>query len=399
MDFGFEIKKKDKKTCARAGIIKTAHGEIQTPAFAVVGTRATVRALTPEDLKAAGTQVVLANAYHLYLQPGLEVIEKFGGFAPFMKWDGPTITDSGGYQVAFLWSGGRRSCKKGSGFARGEEGRGRVLKVADEGVEFASHLDGSRHFLSPEKSMEIQKVLGADIMMAFDQPLGLTDSEKKKKEAFRRTLLWGERSYLAWKKLKSKQALFGIIQGDENPDLRRESLQFLLSFDFPGLAIGGESIGADPKLTARTLSTVTDLLPEDKPLHALGLGGGPEGIFAAVEYGVDLFDNSSITRMARNGQLLISPPDGGRKENKFRMDILKAKFKDDQQPVSQVCACYTCQNFSRAYLHHLLISQEMLGFRLATIHNVFFINNLMFQIRKAIGSGDFGDLKKEWFRV
>lgn len=244
--------------------------------------------------------------------------------------------------------------------------------------------------------MEIQKVLGADIIMAFDQPIGINDTETQRKQAFRRTMLWEERSYLTWQKQKSNQALFGIVQGDEEKDLRRESLKFLLGFDFPGLAIGGQSIGVDPLVTARTLDGVVNLLPDDKPLHALGLGGGPEGIFEAVERGVDLFDNSSITRMARNGHLLLYPEDGGNRANKFRFDINKKIFKEDKKPISKACSCYACQNYSKAYLHHLAISKELLFYRLASIHNVSFINDLMAIIREAIKSNDFIALKQNW---
>ena len=392
MEFSFTIKTKDRKVRARRGIIFTPHGQIETPAFSPVATRATVRALDIKDLKATGTQVVLANTYHLYLSPGLETIEKFGGFAPFMDWCGPTITDSGGYQVSFLWKGIKQSKENGEDY-------GKVLKITDEGALFASHLDGSRHLLTPEKSMEIQRILGADIMMALDQPIGLAYSEKQKKEAFRRTMLWEERSFMAWKKQPSKQALFGIIQGDEGEDLRRQSLKFLLGFDFSGLAVGGQSIGVDPQITAKTLDGIADLLTEDKPLHALGLGGGPEGIFEAVERGVDLFDNTSVTRMARNGHLLVYPEDGGKPGNKFRFDILKKRFQDDKKPISRICQCYTCQYFSRAYLCHLLRSGELLGYRLASIHNVFFINDLMGRIRQAIKGNDFLVLKKEWLGV
>ena len=383
--FSFELIAKDKNTRARAGIIKTPHGEINTPAFSVVGTRAAVRGLSPEDLREAGSQVVLANTYHLYLRPGTDTIKDFGGFAPFMKWDGPTITDSGGYQVSFLWTKGSDS-----------EESARVSKITDEGATFVSHIDGSKHLLTPEKSMEIQQILGADIIMAFDQPLALEDSEKKVKEAVRRTFDWEERSFKRWKELKTNQALYGIIQGGLNRDLRREFMKFVLDLDFPGIAIGDETIGATPSVTAEALDTIADLLPDGKPFHALGLGGGPEGIFAAVERGVDTFDNTSITRMARSGLLFVYPEDGGTKENKFRLDLTKSKFKDDKSPLSYICNCRACKNYSKAYLYHLTVSGELLGLQLATLHNVTFINDLMEKIRDSIISGDFSSLKGEW---
>lgn len=397
--FSFEVKKKERKVRARIGLIQTPHGVIETPAYSPVATRATVKALDVADLKAAGSQVILGNAYHLYLRPGLETLEKFGGFAPFMGWDGPTITDSGGYQVSFLWGGTREDKEKGED---GGEIGGRVVKIMDEGVLFASHIDGSKHLLTPEKSMEIQKVLRADIIMAFDQPIGSDYSETKKAEAFKRTLVWEERSFLAWQEQEKKrkegsfQALFGIIQGQLDKNLRTKCLKLLLDLGFLGLAIGDESIGVNPKITAQALDTVVDMLPDDKPLHALGLGGGPEGIFEAVQRGVDLFDNSSITRMARNGLLFLYPEDGGNRASKFRFDINKSKFKDDKNPISKTCSCHTCQNYSKAYLHHLAISKELLFYRLSSIHNVHYINDLMKQIRKSIKNHDFLLIKAKW---
>lgn len=398
MDFSFRVLKKDGKCRARLGVIGTPHGDIETPAFSPVATRASVRALDPKDLKDSLSQVVLGNTYHLYLRPGLSVMEKFGGFAPFMRWDGPTITDSGGYQVSFLWDPLR---------SRHPQGIDEVVimkKITDEGVVFVSHIDGSKHFLTAEKSMQIQKILGADIIMAFDQPLGILQSNEQKKEAFERTLAWEERSYIAWQKQEEKrrsgtyQALFGIIQGETDSQLRRRSLKFLLGYDFPGIAIGGQSIGADPTTTGQALDTIQDILPDDKPLHALGLGGGPEGIFEGVGRGVDIFDNTGITRMARSGLLFMYPEDGGKKENKFRTDITRSKYRDDKKPLSKKCRCLLCQSYSRAYIHHLMVSGELLGFRLATIHNVSFINDLMKQIRKSVENGDFSALKNSWLK-
>lgn len=391
--FSFELKSKDKKTNARAGIIHTPHGDIKTPAFSVVGTRAAVRGLSPEDLKKAGSQVVLANTYHLYLRPGTEIIKKFGGFAPFMGWDGPTITDSGGYQVSFLWP--RAAKATGVGVSPEEDGA-RVSKITDSGATFVSHIDGSKHLLTPEKSIGVQSILGADIIMAFDQPLGSDDSDKKIKDAVRRTFLWEERSFKIWKELKTNQALYGIIQGGLDRNLRRQFMKFILDTGFPGIAIGDETIGKTPSITAEALDTIRDMLPDDKPFHALGLGGGPEGIFEAVERGVDTFDNTSITRMARSGLLFMYPEDRGTKENKFRQDLNKSKFKDDKSPLSKICKCRACTNYSKAYLHHLLVSSELLGLQLATLHNITYINDLMTKIRNAIIDGDFTSLKKEW---
>jgi tRNA-guanine transglycosylase len=388
--FSFELIKKDKTTRARAGIIHTPHGDIETPAFSVVGTKASVKGLDETDLKNAGSQVVLANTYHLYLRPGVDVIKKFGGLRKFMRWDGPMITDSGGYQVSFLWEPRPQSLHSSVG------GQGGKVKIIEEGAIFRSHIDGSKHLLTPEKSMEIQSVLGADIIMALDQPMGNRFTEKQNKGAFERTLRWEERSYVHWKKLETNQALFGIIQGQTDKKLRTECLKFLLDMDFPGLAIGGEEIGVDPARTAASLDTIVDLLPDDKPLHALGLGGGPEGIFEAVARGVDIFDNSSVTRLARTGLLFIYPEDGGNKRNKFRVNIKNSKYKNNKKPISKECSCHTCENYSAAYINLLLLNNESLGVRLATIHNVQFINSLMYEIRKNVISGRFNSLKKHW---
>lgn len=294
--FSFKIVGKDLKTKARAGVIKTPHGIIKTPAFSPVATRASVRTLSPEDLKDARTQVVLANTYHLYLKPGLEVIEKFGGFANFMKWEGPTITDSGGYQVSFLWS-------------KGEEDEARVVKIDDKGALFKSYLDGSLHLLTPEKSIEIQKILGADIIMALDEPQSLNMPKKLAKEAFLRTLKWEERSFLAWQKLNKKgefQALYGIVQGDLNKKLRRQSLDFVLSSGFPGIAIGGEAIGSDPKITSEALNTISDILPDEKPVHALGLGVGLRAFLKLLQEGLILLTIPGLREWQELGFFLFT---------------------------------------------------------------------------------------------
>lgn len=383
--FSFELIKKDKSTRARAGIIHTPHGDIETPAFSVVGTKGSVKGLDSVDIKNAGSQVVLSNTYHLYLRPGIDVIKKFGDLRDFMNWDGPMITDSGGYQVSYLWTKGSES--------------GQSVKITDQSAKFRSHIDGSIHEITPEKSMQIQKILGADIIMAFDQPLKLTNSKRKNEESFRRTFDWEERSFRAWQKLNKKgnyQALYGILHGGTDKVVRKQFLDFILKTGFDGIAFGDETIGSDPALTAKGMDTVSELLPDDKPVHALGLGGGPEGIFTAVERGMDTFDNTGITRMARTGLLSVSPEDGGNIKNKFRIDIKKSKFKSEKSPISKNCNCYTCQNFSGAYIHQLLLNEEPLGVRLTTIHNVFFINSLMKKIRNSILTNNFISLKKHW---
>lgn len=383
--FAFELLQKDPSTLARAGIIHTSHGDIATPAFSPVGTKASVKGLDENDLKNTGSQVVLSNTYHLYLRPGVDVIAKFGGIRNFMKWDGPMITDSGGYQVSYLWT-------------RGEE-VGQSVKISDNGAVFRSHIDGSTHEITPEKSMEIQKALGADIIMAFDQPMKVASSDRATKDAQRRSFDWEERSFMQWQKLNTNspyQALFGILHGGTDKRVRKAFLDFILSLNFDGIAFGDETIGSDPKLTAEAMDTVSGLLPEDKPVHALGLGGGPEGILTAVERGMDTFDNTGITRMARTGLLYVYPEDGGNIENKFRINIKKRVFRDSAKPISKTCECHTCRNYSAAYVHHLLLNAEPLGARLATIHNIHYINDFMKTIRESIIRHDFMSLKNHW---
>lgn len=409
MSFSFEIIAKDPKSQARAGIIHTPHGDIRTPAFIPVATRASVRALSPEDLIAAGSQAVLANTYHLYLRPGVGVMREFGGFGPFMNWHGPTITDSGGYQVSFLWEG------------KHQDERAHSVKITDEGATFRSHIDGSEHLLTPETSMDIQQALGADIIMAFDQPLSSKYSDKQNKEAFERSMEWEKRSFSRWKmnenskleilnskqtrnsnlefvsdlvrqsadsslEFTAEQALFGIVHGGADREFVSRSCGLISELGFPGIAVGGEYIGSDPVLTAEALDVFNEFRDFDKPVHALGLGGGPEGIKAAIERGVDIFDNTSVTRMARAGLLYVSEEDGGNADNKFRIDITKREFSNIQYPISNSCGCYTCQHFTRAYMHHLIKSQEFLGFRLTSIHNIHFINTLVDNIRRRIVS-------------
>lgn len=376
----FKISKKAKDSFARVGEIHTPHGIIQTPAFTPVGTRASVRGLDISDLRTSHSQAVLANTYHLYLSPGIEIIEKVGGFAPFMGWDGPTITDSGGYQVSFLWD---------------PNGTTRKVKITDEGATFSSHIDGTKVSITPEKSMEIQSVLSADIIMSFDQPVGEKMSEKQKNIAYNRSIEWEKRSFIKWSKLQdsreNKQALYAVIQGEDR-DSRRNFLEKVMEHPFSGVALGGQVIGSDVSVTKENISFTSDLLMET-PVHALGLGGGVHGVIAAVEGGIDTFDNTSVTRMARTGILFVYPEDGGNLSNKFKIDFSKSKYKHDLAPVSTVCDCMLCTNFSRAYLRHLLVSQEPLAIRLTTIHNITFINKLMERIRKSILDDEFAKLK------
>lgn len=377
----FSIVKRHPESFARVGKLSTPNGEIETPAFTPVGTRASVRGLTPDDLVGCGSQAVLANTYHLMLSPGVEVIKKFGGFANFMGFSGPTFTDSGGYQVSFLWD---------------PKGGSKKVKIDDEGAVFRSHIDGTKVFISPEISMEVQAVLGADVIMSFDQPVGNSMTTKRRKEAYVRSLEWEKRSLIKWKEIQktraNKQALYGVIQG-ETAQERQFFLKELSKLDFMGIALGGQSIGANIPQTIQAIMSTAPLLADlQLPVHALGLGGGVWGILNAVRGGVDTFDNTSITRMARTGVLFIYPEDGGNAQNKFMIDIAKAKYAFEMGPVSSLCECLLCKNFSRAYIRHLLISKEPLAVRLTTLHNVTFINRLMGDIRRSLLEDKFESL-------
>ena len=357
--FRFELIKVDDQTSARVGVMHTPHGDIPTPVFAPVGTQATVKTLSPRELEEMDARLVLANTYHLYLRPGADLIARLGGLHRFMSWNGPLLTDSGGFQI-FSLQGLRR--------------------VGDDGVWFRSHLDGSEHFLSPEKAVEIQEKLGADIIMALDE-CAVPFDRQYNEEALRRTHLWAERCLHAHR--RPDQALFGIMQGGIFPDLRAESAQYLSSLDFPGYAIGGLSVGESKESMHEILALSTSLLPNDKPRYLMGVGS-PEDLFECVARGVDQFDCVLPTRLARNGAVFTRTG---------RINLRNAQYAEDPSPVEQDCPCYTCRNFSRAYLRHLIKAKEILGLRLNAIHNVSFLLQLMQEIRVSILAGSFLDLK------
>jgi len=358
-DFIFTIERSDTSCSARAGLIHTPHGGIPTPVFAPVGTQATVKTLTPDELADMGATLILANTYHLYLRPGAEVIARLGGLHQFMGWSGPILTDSGGFQVFSLES---------------------LRKVSDEGVVFRSHIDGSEHFFSPEKAIEIQEQLGADIIMVLDECPDPMDYEYNK-AALERTHRWAERCLRAHTRVD--QALFGILQGGIFPDLRRESARFLTSLDFAGYAIGGLSVGEPKEKMWEMLDITVPLLPANKPRYLMGVGS-PEDLFEGVERGIDIFDCALPTRLARNGAVFTS---------RGRINLRKAEFAEDAAPIEEGCGCYTCRHFSRAYLRHLFKAGEILGLRLNTIHNLYFLLDLMRHIRAAILEGSFMALK------
>ncbi len=345
------------------GELSTAHGAVMTPVFLPVGSRGTVKTLTPHDLKDVGVSMVLANAYHLYLRPGVDIIKRVGGLHKFMKWEGPILTDSGGYQVFSL---------------------ARLCRVDDGGVVFRSHIDGSEHQFTPESVIELQERMGADIIMPLDHCPPSSASAEEAVDAVRRTYRWAEASKGSHK--KPDQMLFGIVHGGLFPQLRQQTAKQIVSLDFDGYAIGGLSLG-EPKSVMWSMVTETVLsLPENRPRYLMGVGS-PEDVIEGVSQGIDIFDSALPTRVARNGALFTA---------RGRQDITKARFRDTDSPVDPECDCYTCRTFSAAYLHHLFRCDELLVYRLATIHNVRFMMRLMERIREAIKNNTFGDLKKEF---
>jgi len=402
-NFRFKINKKIAGTLGRAGTIETPHGVIETPAFVVVGTKATVKALTPEQVKDLGTEVVLANTYHLYLEPGDELIKKAGGLHKMMNWSGPTMTDSGGFQVFSLGVAfGEGGLNK---FLSGDkqpiqiknnielEETAKLAKIDENGVTFRSHIDGSEHRLTPEKSIEIQHNIGADIIFAFDECTAPTADHVYQKEAMDRTHRWAERSLAHHKKLNLEegrssdtvQALFGIVQGGRFQDLREESARIIAGMDFAGFGIGGSFEKTDMDTA---VGWVNKLLPEDKPRHLLGIGE-PLDILGAVENGADTFDCVAPTRMARNGSLLT---------RQGRINIRNAKYREDFFPIDSVCGCYTCKNYTKAYLAHLFRANEILASTLSSIHNLYFMVNFLKEIRQAILADKFPDFKKDFLQ-
>jgi tRNA-guanine transglycosylase len=373
----FKILKKHSKSKARLGLIKTVHGQIHTPAFLPVATQATVKSLTPEDIKEIGFEAVLANTYHLYLQPGYQIVKKLGGLHQFMNWPGPIVTDSGGFQIFSLGFGLEQGVGKIAGIFPGQNQqpikpqKPSLMKIDEQGVEFKSHLDGSKHYLTPQKSIQIQEALGADIILAFDECTSPLASYQYTKRAMERTHRWAEICLQA--KKRKDQALFGIIQGGQWQDLRIKSAQFISQLPFDGLAIGG-SLGRTKKDMYQILDWVISELPAQKPRHLLGIGY-LDDIKQAVKQGIDLFDCVYPTRLARHGSFLT---------NQGELNIFKAGYKTDKKPIMRDCSCYTCQNFSRAYLHHLFKAKEILGARLASFHNLWFMNQFIKGIREDI---------------
>lgn len=385
----FQIEKKLDGTLARAGVLSTPHGEVKTPAFVPVGTAATVKAVTPEELETLGAQIVLSNTYHLYLQPSDAIVAHAGGLSKFMGWSHPTMTDSGGFQIFSLGPKGKRGISKVlKDDAAGIVGEAsldsaRLVKVDDDGVTFTSHIDGSLHRFTPEISIAVQERIGADIIFAFDECTSPLLPYEKMKESLDRTHRWAKRSLEAH--TRKDQALFGIVQGGRYTDLREESARFIGGMDFDGFGIGGSF---DKDDMTSIVALVNGILPENKPRHMLGIGE-VEDVFEGIERGVDLFDCVLPTRLARNGTLLTK---------NGRYDVLKADYKDRLEPLEEGCACYTCVNYTKAYVHHLFKAREILGHRLATIHNLFFMVRLVDAIRQSILDNTFFALKQRFLK-
>ncbi len=361
----YELIKTCKQTGARLGRVHTPHGSFETPIFMPVGTLATVKTMSPEELKEINAQIILSNTYHLWLRPGEDIIKEAGGLHQFMNWDRPVLTDSGGFQVFSLSD---------------------LRKIEEEGVHFRNHISGEKLFLTPEKATQIQNALGSDIMMAFDECPPYPAEHKYMKNSVERTSRWAERCLEAHERPED-QGLFGIIQGGEYKDLRKQSAQDLTSLDFPGYAIGGLSVGEPKDIMNDILEFMTPLLPSDKPRYLMGVGSADSLIDGAIR-GIDMFDCVLPTRVARNGTLMTS---------QGRLVVRNAKFARDFSPLDPNCDCYTCKNYSRAYIRHLIKTDEIFGLRLTTYHNLYFLLNLMEQVREAIKADRLGDFREEFF--
>lgn len=361
----YELIKTDPRTRARRGRLITPHSVIETPVFMPVGTAATVKAMRPEEVKEMDAQIILSNTYHLYLRPGHDVVKEAGGLHKFMNWDRSILTDSGGFQVFSL---------------------GAMRKITEEGVEFRSHIDGSKHMLSPEKSMEVQNALGSDIIMAFDECVPYPADWHYTKDSLERTTRWLKRCK-EYHKNTENQSLFGIMQGGMYKDLRRESAKQIVDLDLPGYAIGGLSVGEPKDIMYDMLDDCTEELPKEKPRYLMGVGS-PDCLFEGVERGIDMFDCVLPTRIARHGMAMTSLG---------RVNIKNAKYERDFTPLDPNCDCYTCRNYSKAYLRHLFKADEILSSMLMTNHNLHFLVNTMKKIRKSIEEDRFLEYKREFY--
>jgi queuine tRNA-ribosyltransferase len=366
MPFSFELIKKDLQTSARLGKMVTPHGTVHTPAFMPVGTQGTVKSMRPEEIQNCGAQILLSNTYHLYLRPGHETIRRMGGLHSFMNWPGPILTDSGGFQVYSLAA---------------------LRKIGPDGVMFQSHIDGSKHFLTPQKAVLIQEALGSDIMMCLDECTSYPATRKQTSDSLDLTVKWAGLCRKA--KTNPEQALFGIVQGGAYMDLRRQAVLQTVPIGFDGYALGGLSVGEPKELMRKITASTTPLLPEDKPRYLMGVGT-PEDIIAGVACGIEMFDCVIPTRNARNGMLFTK---------RGKLVIKNARYRDDGNPLDDQCGCYTCRNYSRAYLRHLFIAREILAIVLNTVHNITFYMNLMHGIREAVRGGYFDSFRKTFLET
>jgi len=365
---GYEFRVIRTDGSARLGQISTSRGIINTPAFMPVGTNATVRSMNQDEMKELGAEIILSNTYHLYLRPGHQIIKELGGLHNFMNWQGPILTDSGGFQVFSLSP---------------------LRKITDDGVEFRSHLDGSTHFLTPELVMEIQAALGSDIAMAFDECTPYPATREYALKSLQLTTRWAGRCKEAQKRTSFLPSLFGIVQGGVYPDLRKQSAEELIEMDFDGYAIGGLSVGEPKEQMYEMINYTTPLLPHDKPRYLMGIGDLLD-VLGAVSAGIDMFDCVMPTRNARNGTMFTS---------RGRISIKREEFRKDPGPLDPDCSCYTCRNHSRAYLRHLFMNREILSMRLNTMHNLHFYMDFFRKMREAIGNGAFMEFRKEWTPV
>ncbi|WP_077321100.1 tRNA guanosine(34) transglycosylase Tgt [Virgibacillus proomii] len=361
----YELIKTCKQTGARLGRVHTPHGSFDTPAFMPVGTLATVKTMSPEELKEIGANIILSNTYHLWLRPGEDIIKEAGGLHQFMNWDGAILTDSGGFQVFSL---------------------SEMREITEEGVHFRNHLNGEKLFLSPEKATNIQNALGSDIMMAFDECPPYPADHQYMRDSVERTSRWAERCLNAHQR-KEEQGLFGIIQGGEYEDLRKQSASDLVSLDFPGYAIGGLSVGEPKEVMNHVLEFTTPLMPTNKPRYLMGVGS-PDSLIDGAIRGIDMFDCVLPTRIARNGTCMTS---------NGRLVVRNAKYARDFSPIDENCDCHVCNNYTRAYIRHLIKCNETFGFRLTTYHNLYFLLKLMEQVRIAISEDRLGSFREEFF--
>ena len=365
MTISFTLEHTDEKTSARTGILHTLRGDVATPVFMPVGTAAAVKTLSPDELRELGAEIILSNTYHLYLRPGHNIVAEAGGLHEFMNWPGPILTDSGGFQVFSL---------------------SELRKITDDGVKFRSHIDGSAHFFSPERVMEIQNALDSDIAMVFDECSPYPADPGQLADGLKRTAAWAKRCQEAHH--NPRQALFGIVQGGMIPEFRAESARLTTELDFPGYALGGLSVGEPKELMYKIMDHTVPFLPADKPRYLMGVGS-PDCLVEGVARGIDMFDCVLPTRIARNGTVLV--PEG-------KLVIRNAEYARDFKPIDKNCGCYACRNFSRAYIRHLLKAEEVLGIRLTTIHNLYYLTHLMADIREAIKGGYFTEFRRDFFK-